>query len=146
MFHLVADVGQEFLWKLIALFCVDFLLSFSTSVPISCGKPDDIPHAKYTGSSFKFNDKLRYMCEDGYTLKGHRRRKCGEGGKWSKAPKCLGLFNFVVFHASNFMRLSEGATQQSFIRKGSAPISKPLHLYILTIFCTKGNPFKNLSC
>ena len=60
-----------------------------------CGRPEDIPYAKFVGSSFNFNDKLKYTCEDSYTLKGPRRRRCGEDGKWSKAPKCLGLWYFV---------------------------------------------------
>lgn len=54
----------------------------------SCGKPEDIPNASYTGTSFNFNDRLKYRCEKGYTLMGTRRRRCGAGGKWSKAPKC----------------------------------------------------------
>ncbi|KAL9989297.1 hypothetical protein ACROYT_G003831 [Oculina patagonica] len=53
-----------------------------------CGKPEDIPHSKVVGSSFNFNDQLRYRCVEGYTLNGPRLRTCGEDEKWSEAPTC----------------------------------------------------------
>ena len=65
-------------------FFVFFL--FSKSEP--CGKPEDIPHSKVVGSSFNFNDQLRYECIKGYTLTGPKLRTCGNDGKWSEAPRC----------------------------------------------------------
>ncbi|XP_078348020.1 uncharacterized protein LOC144633100 [Oculina patagonica] len=53
-----------------------------------CGKPEDIPHSKVVGLSFNFNDQLRYICVEGYTLNGPRLRTCGEDGEWSEAPTC----------------------------------------------------------
>ena len=65
------------------------LFSFcSKSEP--CGKPEDIPYSRVVGSSFNFNDQLRYECIKGYTLTGPRMRACGDDGKWSEAPKCEG--------------------------------------------------------
>ena len=61
---------------------------FSKSEP--CGKPEDIPHSKVVGSSFNFNDRLRYECIKGFTLTGPRLRTCGDDGKWSEAPRCEG--------------------------------------------------------
>ncbi|KAL9988938.1 hypothetical protein ACROYT_G003434 [Oculina patagonica] len=55
----------------------------------ACRRPKHIPHAKFIGSSFKFKDKLRYICDKGYTLKGSSIRQCGENRRWSKAPSCL---------------------------------------------------------
>ena len=53
-------------------------------------KTEDIPHSKVVGSSFDFNDQLRYECIKGYTLTGPRLRTCGNDGKWSEAPRCEG--------------------------------------------------------
>ena len=53
-----------------------------------CGKPEDIPHTKVEGSSYKFKDILSYTCDKGYALDGPADRTCREDGIWSKAPTC----------------------------------------------------------
>jgi len=76
-------------YKLLESILMQRLFSFcSKSEP--CGKPEDIPYSRVVGSSFNFNDQLRYECIKGYTLTGPRMRACGDDGKWSEAPKCEG--------------------------------------------------------
>ena len=42
--------------------------------------------------------KAVYFCDDGFTLKGERKRECGDGGKWSGTyPTCESKFNYTLF-------------------------------------------------
>ena len=61
-----------------------------------CGRPADIPHAKFHGSSFDYKDKLRYSCKKGYKLSGPRKRTCRENGKWSRPPTCSRKASFNI--------------------------------------------------
>ncbi len=77
---------------------------YSQSEP--CGKPENIPHSKVVGSSFNFNDPLRYECVKGYTLSGPRLRTCGNDGKWSEAPRCEGRSCPFLFKLSENLHKS----------------------------------------
>ncbi|XP_065809913.1 complement factor H-related protein 1 isoform X5 [Labrus bergylta] len=71
-----------------------------TSVPVceisnnTCGEPPQIPHAVIIGqkyqASFAADSKVRYKCEDGYSVEGAESKKsifC-ISGSWSELPKC----------------------------------------------------------
>lgn len=88
-----ALVAMQLLSLLLLYFEQTSLLNTSSSLgpPNSlgpCGKPEDIPHAKVEGSSYKFKDTLSYTCERGYVLVGRTSRTCREDGTWSNAPTC----------------------------------------------------------
>ena len=41
----------------------------------------------------KPGDKAVYFCDDGFTMKGEKKRKCVDGGMWDgKAPTCKSKF------------------------------------------------------
>ena len=61
-----------------------------------CGRPADIPHAKFHGSSFGYKDKLRYSCKKGYKLSGPRKRTSRENGKCSRPPTCSRKASFNI--------------------------------------------------
>lgn len=65
-----------------------WIASKTPKCSVYCGKPDDIPHATFSGSRFSANHKIKYRCDHGYVLEGPKRRKCGKDGQWSQAPKC----------------------------------------------------------
>lgn len=54
----------------------------------SCGKPEDIPNAIVSGSSYNYMDTLNYSCSKGYQLDGPETRTCLHDGKWSSSPNC----------------------------------------------------------
>ena len=54
----------------------------------SCGKPEDIPDAIVSGSSYNYMDTLNYTCSKGYQLDGPETRTCLHDGKWSSSPTC----------------------------------------------------------
>lgn len=54
----------------------------------SCGKPEDIPNAIVSGSSYNYMDTLNYTCSKGYQLDGPETRTCLHDGKWSSSPTC----------------------------------------------------------
>ncbi|XP_068164048.1 sushi, von Willebrand factor type A, EGF and pentraxin domain-containing protein 1 isoform X1 [Antennarius striatus] len=54
-----------------------------------CGKPSPIPNGRLLGSEFGFNNKVKYECDEGYTLKGDHTRTCQSNGLWDNpAPRC----------------------------------------------------------
>ncbi|XP_069375236.1 sushi, von Willebrand factor type A, EGF and pentraxin domain-containing protein 1 isoform X3 [Paralichthys olivaceus] len=60
-----------------------------TCVPARCGKPLLIPNGRVLGSEFGLNSKVKYQCDEGYTLKGDSTRVCQSDGLWDKpAPRC----------------------------------------------------------
>ncbi|XP_060900166.1 complement factor H-like isoform X1 [Labrus mixtus] len=72
-----------------------------TSVPVceksilACGEPPQIPHAVIVGQRyqevFAADSKVRYECEDGYSVEGAESKKnifC-LSGNWSEGPKCI---------------------------------------------------------
>lgn len=60
-----------------------------TCVPARCGKPSSVPHGRVLGSEFGFNSKVKYECDEGYTLNGDSTRVCQSDGLWDKpAPHC----------------------------------------------------------
>ena len=57
--------------------------------PISCGRPDEIEHGRFTGRDFTLNNVVTYVCDEGYRLIGSAERSCRETGKWqNEAPRC----------------------------------------------------------
>ncbi|XP_034471249.1 sushi, von Willebrand factor type A, EGF and pentraxin domain-containing protein 1 isoform X3 [Hippoglossus hippoglossus] len=60
-----------------------------TCVPARCGKPSPIPNGHVLGSEFGFNSKVKYQCDEGYTLNGDSTCVCQSDGLWDKpAPRC----------------------------------------------------------
>ncbi|XP_058479498.1 sushi, von Willebrand factor type A, EGF and pentraxin domain-containing protein 1 isoform X3 [Solea solea] len=60
-----------------------------TCVPARCGKPPHIPNGRVLGSEFGLNSKVKYECDEGYTLNGDSTRVCQSDGLWDKpAPHC----------------------------------------------------------
>uniref|UniRef100_A0A3Q3JW62 Sushi, von Willebrand factor type A, EGF and pentraxin domain-containing protein 1 n=1 Tax=Monopterus albus TaxID=43700 RepID=A0A3Q3JW62_MONAL len=60
-----------------------------TCVPARCGKPSPLPNGHVLGSDFGFNSKVKYECDEGYTLNGDSTRVCQSDGLWDKpAPRC----------------------------------------------------------
>ncbi|XP_039996882.1 sushi, von Willebrand factor type A, EGF and pentraxin domain-containing protein 1 isoform X2 [Xiphias gladius] len=60
-----------------------------TCVPARCGTPSPIPNGRVLGSEFGFNSKVKYECDEGYTLNGDSTRVCQSDGLWDKlAPHC----------------------------------------------------------
>uniref|UniRef100_A0A8C4EAZ8 Sushi, von Willebrand factor type A, EGF and pentraxin domain-containing protein 1 n=1 Tax=Dicentrarchus labrax TaxID=13489 RepID=A0A8C4EAZ8_DICLA len=60
-----------------------------TCVPAHCGKPSPIPNGHVLGSEFGFNGKVKYECEEGYTLNGDPTLICQSDGLWDKpVPRC----------------------------------------------------------
>ncbi|XP_008281602.1 sushi, von Willebrand factor type A, EGF and pentraxin domain-containing protein 1 [Stegastes partitus] len=57
-----------------------------TCVPARCGKPSPIPNGRVLGSEFGYNSKVKYECDEGYTLKGDPTRVCQSDGLWDKLP------------------------------------------------------------
>nr|BAH22728.1 complement factor B precursor [Nematostella vectensis] len=56
--------------------------------PISCGQPDPVAHANFTGNSFIAGSKIYYECQPGYRMQGRRYRRCRRNGRWSRKPRC----------------------------------------------------------
>ncbi|KAM8746660.1 sushi, von Willebrand factor type A, EGF and pentraxin domain-containing protein 1 isoform 1-T1 [Acanthopagrus schlegelii] len=60
-----------------------------TCVPVRCDKPSTIPNGHVLGSEFGLNSKVKYECDEGYTLNGVPTRICQSDGLWDKpAPRC----------------------------------------------------------
>lgn len=60
-----------------------------TCVPARCGRPSQIPNGHVLGSEFGFNSKVKYECDEGYTLNGDPTRICKSDGLWDKPePRC----------------------------------------------------------
>ncbi|AWO97474.1 putative sushi von Willebrand factor type A EGF and pentraxin domain-containing protein 1 [Scophthalmus maximus] len=60
-----------------------------TCVPARCGKPSPIPNGRVLGSEFGLDSKVKYECDEGYTLNGDSTRVCRPDGLWDKpAPRC----------------------------------------------------------
>uniref|UniRef100_A0A671UN51 Sushi, von Willebrand factor type A, EGF and pentraxin domain-containing protein 1 n=1 Tax=Sparus aurata TaxID=8175 RepID=A0A671UN51_SPAAU len=60
-----------------------------TCVPVRCGKPSAIPNGHVLGSELGLNSKVKYECDEGYTLNGEPTRICQSDGLWDKpAPRC----------------------------------------------------------
>ncbi|CAJ1086014.1 sushi%2C von Willebrand factor type A, EGF and pentraxin domain-containing protein 1 [Xyrichtys novacula] len=58
-------------------------------LPARCGRPTQIPNGQTLGSEFGFNSKVRYECDEGYTLNGDHTLICQSDGLWDKpAPRC----------------------------------------------------------
>ncbi|XP_034532135.1 sushi, von Willebrand factor type A, EGF and pentraxin domain-containing protein 1 isoform X3 [Notolabrus celidotus] len=54
-----------------------------------CGKPIPIPNGRVLGTEFGFNSKVKYECDEGYTLNGDPTLTCQSEGLWDKpAPRC----------------------------------------------------------
>lgn len=60
-----------------------------TCIPARCGKPSPIPNGSVLGSDFGLNSKVRYECDDGFTLHGDPTRICQSDGHWDQPePRC----------------------------------------------------------
>lgn len=68
-------------------------LSFA-SIAKSCGRPDDgndVLNGRMTGLVYSFKDKVEYVCDEGYKLKGPAFRICQANEKWGGSqPICEG--------------------------------------------------------
>ena len=57
----------------------------------SCGGPGTISNGKVIGYVYSFKEKVRYVCDEGYQLKGPAYRQCQANEKWSgEQPICEG--------------------------------------------------------
>lgn len=62
---------------------------FPTCIPARCSKPSVIPNGSVLGSEFGLNSKVKYECDEGYTLNGEPTRICQSDGLWDKPePRC----------------------------------------------------------
>ncbi|XP_028329615.1 sushi, von Willebrand factor type A, EGF and pentraxin domain-containing protein 1 isoform X2 [Gouania willdenowi] len=61
-------------------------LKSPTCVPARCGKPFQIPNGSLLGSDFGYNSKVKYECDEGYTLHGDPTLICQSNGSWDKQP------------------------------------------------------------
>lgn len=60
-----------------------------TCVPAQCEPPPGVDHGRVVGSDFTFNSKVKYECDEGYTLAGASTRLCQSTGLWDQpAPHC----------------------------------------------------------
>lgn len=60
-----------------------------TCVPAHCESPSPIPNGRVLGSEFDLNSKIKYECDEGYTLNGDSTSVCQSDGQWDKpAPRC----------------------------------------------------------
>uniref|UniRef100_A0A3Q4GF52 Sushi domain-containing protein n=1 Tax=Neolamprologus brichardi TaxID=32507 RepID=A0A3Q4GF52_NEOBR len=58
-------------------------------VPARCEKPSPILNGRMLGSEFGYSSKIKYECDEGYTLNGDSTRVCQSDGLWDKpAPRC----------------------------------------------------------
>ena len=59
---------------------------------MDCGFPGVIRNGYVIGSSFSFDNRVRYRCNQGYRVVGNITRYCNELGYWeSSAPICEGI-------------------------------------------------------
>ena len=75
--------------------CCSFIKHFLIFLLGPCGRPADIPHAKFEGRNFDYKDKLRYSCKKGFKLRGPKKRTCREDGNWSRPPSCTRKTSFL---------------------------------------------------
>nr|XP_057922474.1 sushi, von Willebrand factor type A, EGF and pentraxin domain-containing protein 1 isoform X2 [Doryrhamphus excisus] len=60
-----------------------------TCVPAQCEKPSSVSNGRVLGSEYGFNSKVKYQCDEGYTMNGDPTRVCQSDGLWDKpAPRC----------------------------------------------------------
>ncbi|XP_077986726.1 low-density lipoprotein receptor-related protein 5-like [Glandiceps talaboti] len=58
---------------------------------INCGEPDPIMNGQRDGNVYVMDTVIRFTCNAGYTMEGHRSTKCQEDETWSNpTPKCWG--------------------------------------------------------
>lgn len=103
-----------------------------------CGRPADIPHAKFHGSSFGYKDKLRYSCKKRYKLSGPRKRTCRENGKWSRPPTCSRKVFFSIIQYKGKFHVLRRARQGAGFGSVSSILGKRKH------FCLKGLDVANV--
>ena len=57
----------------------------------SCGRPSEISNGRIVGYVYSFKEKIRYVCFEGFKLKGPSYRICQANEEWSGAkPICEG--------------------------------------------------------
>ncbi|XP_078348103.1 sushi, von Willebrand factor type A, EGF and pentraxin domain-containing protein 1-like isoform X1 [Oculina patagonica] len=60
-----------------------------TCSPKSCGSPGDIPHGRVIGYVYSFKERVEYVCDEGYKLKGPAYRICQANEEWGGSqPVC----------------------------------------------------------
>lgn len=58
-------------------------------IPVRCGRPDDILHGSFEGTSFTYTDSVTYTCNLGYKIVGNAVRECLSNTSWSgSTPAC----------------------------------------------------------
>ncbi|XP_078575446.1 sushi, von Willebrand factor type A, EGF and pentraxin domain-containing protein 1-like isoform X3 [Branchiostoma floridae x Branchiostoma japonicum] len=63
-----------------------------TCKAVSCGEPEDVPHASMDGRDFTYGKSVTYKCDEGFKLHGHDVRTCQANRTWSSdKPDCLPL-------------------------------------------------------
>lgn len=97
-----------------------------TCSPRTCGKPEDIPNAIVSGSSYNYMDTLNYSCSKGYQLDGPEARTCLHDGKWSSSPTCI--------------QIRCRKPRRLVMRNGNVTTSDPEYLYGATLAfeCNEG--------
>uniref|UniRef100_A0A3Q4GG80 Sushi domain-containing protein n=1 Tax=Neolamprologus brichardi TaxID=32507 RepID=A0A3Q4GG80_NEOBR len=56
-------------------------------VPARCEKPSPILNGRMLGSEFGYSSKIKYECDEGYTLNGDSTRVCQSDGLWDKPSR-----------------------------------------------------------
>ncbi|XP_070563038.1 LOW QUALITY PROTEIN: sushi, von Willebrand factor type A, EGF and pentraxin domain-containing protein 1-like [Ptychodera flava] len=66
--------------------------AWSGSLPvcqlISCGTPEDVPHATFSGLEYTFGSSVFYTCDTGYRMIGESSVECVVSGQWTTSPAC----------------------------------------------------------
>ncbi|CAH1105370.1 unnamed protein product [Psylliodes chrysocephalus] len=56
-----------------------------------CGYPGSIRNGYITGKRYFFQDKISYICYEGYNMIGNSTIMCNENGQWvTEKPRCIG--------------------------------------------------------
>ncbi|KAI5629830.1 sushi, von Willebrand factor type A, EGF and pentraxin domain-containing protein 1 isoform X1 [Silurus asotus] len=54
--------------------------------PVNCGQPPIIQNGRVTGTNYGYNGKVKYECNEGYTLAGNPTLVCRGDGLWDDPP------------------------------------------------------------
>ncbi|KAM4536515.1 sushi, von Willebrand factor type A, EGF and pentraxin domain-containing protein 1 [Odontesthes bonariensis] len=59
-------------------------------VPVRCSRPESIDRGYVRGTNYSFGAMVAYSCENGYLIRGEKRRTCKANGEWGGVlPTCV---------------------------------------------------------
>ncbi|TKS92960.1 Sushi, von [Collichthys lucidus] len=81
--------GEAFSYNMFARPTAPGATSLQPVYSPTVANPHQYPTGECQGSEFGFNSKVKYDCDEGYTLNGESTRVCQSDGLWDKpAPRC----------------------------------------------------------